>query len=86
MLQFYGNDLCQRLMVGLSSGEHPLVSLLDADGRALIGMGTTAVGRIGLSVNDANGRPAVKITVHPDGQRTIHVFGRDQKLVWSANA
>jgi len=81
-LHFYDEEHRDRCVLYLNSASGDArLAFIGPDGQGQFGLGMGPDGRCGVEVNDANGRLAAIIAVHPDGSRSLQLFDYTQKSV-----
>ena len=74
-LAIYGKDGCERVIIGTDEHDQPIASLLAPDGKTIVGCGMKGE-EVGISLADADGKPALLLTTSVDGKKTLLHFAR----------
>ena len=70
-----------RIQISLSPGGGVAIAVLRADGKNLIGLGTTRDGLTGISINDQKGNIAIHLACFPDRSTQIDIYDAEGKRV-----
>ncbi len=83
-LGFLDEQRRYRVTIGMDAGNRAVFSMLRENGRPFFGCGDDGHGGLGLGLFDEKGSPAVTLTVHPNGERTIQLYDSNLNLIWQA--